>query len=374
MEIRLFKKDESDLYMQAINDIWKKGHILSRDKTLCDYMFYHNPMHEKYIGKNNYGAIGIWEDNKIIGLGGLILFEFNLNGLTRLASNVTNSIVLKEYRKTMAGMLLYEKPIELYSPFCSFGIGLSQYAMRVSPSMVTKNFIRQPIYRLNRLLGIFNKEKTTELLLKNNVDYLRNYCKVEKVPQHGEKIVAQELDKDKWNSFYYNDIAKKTISISRNYDFLCWRYLKHPTFKYLVYTVQDENKNYEGLLVARVESILNKSAQILRILEFISKNQDASIALANKVVDIGLENEILFADFYCTTDMFNFGLDSVGFKKEYITEEDEVVLPCRFQPVDLTVTSLNAVISFYGKDVKNINLLNNNIYFTKGDSDQDRPN
>lgn len=374
MEIRLFRKDESDIYMQAINDIWKKDHILSRNKALCDYMFYHNPMHEKYIGNNNYGAIGIWADNKIIGLGGLMLFEFNLNGSTRLASNVTNSIVLKEYRKTMAGLLLYEKPIELYAPFCSFGIGLSQYAMRVSQPMVTKNFIRQPIYKLNRLVGVFNKERTSELLLNNNADYLRNYYEVEKLPQHGEKTIALELDKAKWDNFYYGQIADKTIGVSRNYEFLCWRYLKHPTFKYLVYTVQDENRNYEGLLVTRVESILNKSAQILRIVEFISKNQDASIALANKVIDIGLENKVLFADFYCTTDMFNFGLDSVGFKKEYITEEDKVVLPCRFQPVDLSVTSLNAAISFYGKDVKNINLLNNNIYFTKGDSDQDRPN
>ncbi|MMZ59222.1 hypothetical protein D1872_212480 [compost metagenome] len=197
---------------------------------------------------------------------------------------------------------------------------------------------------------------------------------VRKVTQYGDKTVRQELVKDRWDSFYYTHIAPKTISVSRNFEFLSWRYLNHPTFNYLVYTAQDQAGNYEGLFIARVESIVNNTAKILRIVEFISKNQDASIALANKIVEIGTEEAVLFADFYCTTDMFNFGLESVGFKKEFTSDDDKIVLPSRFQPVDLSVVNLNACLSFYGKKVKRLNLLNNNIYFTKGDSDQDRPN
>ncbi|MDY8045199.1 hypothetical protein UY416_02675 [Paenibacillus polymyxa] len=360
--------------MKAIDEIWKKGHILSRDKALVDFMFYKNPMHEKYIGKESYGAIGIWEDDKIIGLGGLMLYEFNLNGITELSCNVTNSIVLEEYRNSLAGLLLYEKPFDLYPFFCSFGIGLSNFSMRLSPPTISKGIVTQPIHKLNRIVGIFNKERTAEVLLEDNENYLRNYNTVCKVPQYGEKTVNWELDEDKWNKFYYTDIAPKTISVSRNYEFLNWRYLNHPTFKYLVYTAQDKVGNYEGLLVARVENIVNNTAKILRIVEFIAKNQDASIALANKVVELGTDEAVLFADFYCTTDMFNFGLESVGFKKEFTSDDDEIVLPSRFQPVDLSVVNLNALISFHGKKIKSLNLLNNNIYFTKGDSDQDRPN
>jgi len=374
MEIRLFRKAETDLYMKAIDEIWRKEHILSRDKALVDFMFYNYPMHEKYVGKENYGAIGIWEDGKIIGLGGLMIYEFNLNGTTELACNVTNSIVLEEYRNSLAGLLLFEKPFDLYPFFCSFGIGLSKFSMRLSPATISKGIVTQPIHKLSRTVGIFNKTKTAEVLLEGNESYLRNYDMVHKVPQYGEKIVDLELDEDKWNQFYLTDIAPKTISVSRNYDFLNWRYINHPSFKYLVYTVQDKVGNYEGLLVARVESIVNNTAKILRIVEFISKNQDASIALANKIVEIGTEESVIFADFYCTTDMFNFGLESVGFKKEFTSSDDKIVLPSRFQPVDLSVVDLNALISFHGKKIKNLNLLNNNIYFTKGDSDQDRPN
>ncbi len=374
MEIRLFRKEEADIYMKAIDEIWKKGHILSRDKALLDFMFYDNPMHEKYIGTDNYGAIGIWENGKIIGLGGLMLYEFNVQGKTELASNVVNSIVLEEYRNTMAGLLLYEKPFELFPVFCSFGIGLSKFSVRISPATITKDMVMQPIDSLRRMVGIFNKEKTAEVLLEGNEHHLRNYYTVQKVSQHGEKTVDQELDKNKWNHFYYTNIAPRTISVSRNYEFLRWRYLKHPTFKYLVYTVQNKVGDYEGLLIARVENIANNTAKALRIVEFISKNQDASIALANKIVEIGTKEGVIFADFYCTTDMFNFGLDLVGFKKEFISDEDRLVLPSRFQPVDLSVVNLNALISFYGKKVRSLNILNNNIYFTKGDSDQDRPN
>jgi len=374
MEIRLFKKDEADLYMKAIDQIWKKGHILSRDKALVDFMFYNNPMHEKYIGKDNYGAIGIWEDGKIIGLGGLMLYGFNVNGKTELACNVTNIIVVEEYRKSIAGLLLYEKLFNEYPIFCNFGISLSKFAMRISPSTITKDMVMQPIHRLIRMVGIFNKTKTAEVLLEGNENYLRNYYKVNGIPQYGDKIVSTDLNEDKWNTFYNEHIAPKTISVSRNYEFLNWRYLSHPTYNYLVYTVQDKAGNYEGLFVARVESIVNNTAKILRIVEFISKNQDASIALANKIVEIGTEQDVLFADFYCTTDMFNFGLESVGFKKEFTSEDDQLVLPSRFHPIDLSVVDLNAVISFYGKKVRSLNLLNNNIYFTKGDSDQDRPN
>ncbi|RIX52044.1 hypothetical protein D3P08_13785 [Paenibacillus nanensis] len=374
MEIRLFRRDETDLYMKAIDEIWKKGHILSRDKALADFMFYNTPHHEKYIGKENYGAIGIWEDGKIVGLGGLMLFEFNLNGQMEAACNVTNSIVLEEYRSSMAGLLLYAKPFDLYPFFCNFGIGLSTFSMRVSPATISKDIITQPINKLDRMVGIFDKEKTTEMLLEGNDHYLRNYGKVRMVPQYGDKAVRQELAEEKWNSFYYTHIAPKTISISRSFAFLNWRYINHPTFNYLVYTAQDQAGNYEGLLVARVESIVNGTAKILRIVEFISKNQDASIALANKIVEIGTKEAVLFADFYCTTDMFNFGLESVGFKREFTSDDDKIVLPSRFQPVDLSVVNLNACLSFYGKKVRKMNLLNNNIYFTKGDSDQDRPN
>ncbi|USG65738.1 GNAT family N-acetyltransferase [Brevibacillus ruminantium] len=374
MEIRLFKKDEAPMYMEAIDQIWKKGHILSRDRALLDFMFYNNPMHEKYIGKDNYGAIGVWEDGKIIGLGGLMLYEFNVNGKTELASNVTNIIVLEEYRKSMAGLLIFGKPFELYPIFCSFGIALSKLAMRISPPTITQDYVMQPIHKLMRMIGIFNKKKTAEVLLNGNEYYLRNYNIVQKVSQFGEKIVNRDLDENKWNTFYYTHIAPKTISVSRNYEFLNWRYLNHPTFEYLVYTVQDQLGNYEGLFVARVERIVNDTAKNLRIVEFISKNQDASIALANKIVEIGTEEDVLFADFYCTTDMFNFGLESVGFKKEFTSEDDQFVLPSRFLPIDLSVVNLNAVISFYGKSVRKLNLLENNIYFTKGDSDQDRPN
>ncbi|MFD0589346.1 hypothetical protein ACFQZE_15255 [Paenibacillus sp. GCM10027627] len=374
MEIRLFRRDETDLYMEAIDEIWKKGHILSRDKALADFMFYNTPQHEKYIGKENYGAIGVWEDGKIVGLGGLMLFEFNLNGETEAACNVTNSIVLEEYRGSMAGLLLYAKPFDLYPFFCSLGIGLSTFSMRVSPAAISKDMVRQPIYKLDRMIGIFDKKKTSEVLLESNENYLRNYDSVSKITQYGDKTVRQELVKDKWNSFYYTHIAPKTISVSRNFEFLSWRYLNHPTFNYLVYTAQDQAGNYEGLFVARVENIVNNTAKILRIVEFISKNQDASIALANKIVEIGTDEAVLFADFYCTTDMFNFGLESVGFKKEFTSDDDKIVLPSRFQPVDLSVVDLNAVLSFHGKKVKKLNLLNNNFYFTKGDSDQDRPN
>lgn len=374
MEIRLFKKDETAMYMKAIDQLWKKGHILSRDQTLLDFMFYNNPMHEKYIGKENYGAIGVWEDGKIIGIGGLMLYEFNVNGKRELSSNITNIIVLEEYRKSMAGVLIYGKILELYPIFCSFGVGLSNFAMRISPPTITKDYVMQPIHKLIRMIGIFSKKKTTEVLLEGNEYFLRNYNEIQKFPHHGNKIVNQELDEEKWNTFYYTHIAPKTIGVSRNYEFLNWRYLNHPTFDYLVYTVQDQLGNYEGLLVARVEKIVNNTAKILRIVEFISKNQDASITLANKIVEIGTEKDVLFADFYCTTDMFNFGLESVGFKKEFTSEDDQLVLPSRFQPVDLSVVNLNAVMSFYGKKVRRLNLFDNNIYFTKGDSDQDRPN
>ncbi|GGH64353.1 hypothetical protein GCM10008014_42650 [Paenibacillus silvae] len=374
MEIRLFRRDETDLYMDSIDKIWKKGHILSRDKALSDFMFYNNPQHEKYIGKDNYGAIGVWIDDKIVGLGGLMVFEFNLQGDAVAACNVTNSIVLEEYRSSMAGLLLYAKPLDIYPFFCSFGIGLSKFSLHVSPASISKDAVTQPIHKLDRLIGIFDKKKTSEILLDKDENYLRNYGTVFKATQYGKKTVKQELVKEKWDNFYYTYIAPKTISITRDFEFLNWRYLNHPSFVYLLYIVQDQVGNYEGLFVARVENIVNNTAKIIRIVEFIAKNQDASIALANKILEIGFAEDILFADFYCTTDMFNFGLESVGFKKEFTSHDDKLVLPSRFQPVDLSVVNLNAVISFYGKKIKKLNLLDNNIYFTKGDSDQDRPN
>ena len=69
-----------------------------------------------------------------------------------------------------------------------------------------------------------------------------------------------------------------------------------------------------------------------------------------------------------------WGLEAVGFRR--IPETiNKVLIPTRFQPVDLENFKIKAAIYVSEEAKKEINNLNDHQwYITKGDADQDRPN
>ncbi len=371
MEIRLFKKDENSELKHAIHNVWSEGHILCKDDALLNYMFYENPLNKMVFGEDHYGFLGAWYKGEVIGLLGLIALNVNIGNHKTFGFAPTNWVVSKRYRKTGAGLLLMREMLK-YKPSLVLNLGIPQNVADIYAKMSNYHVVQN----VPRWIGVVNKRQTERLLLGGNFNPLRFYEDIRTVySETSNHRISNNFSSEKWDEFYWGNFATRTNGFSRDSTFIKWRYFQHPSFQYQVFISEDSKSNYKGLLVVRIEEILNKTAKIGRIVEFIATDQDSAISLANKLVELGQSNNLLFLDFYCFSSASTWGLETVGFKRDFINEKDKIAVPSRFQPLDLDVTTMRAAM-YVSKDIqKKISLIEDqNWYVTKGDADQDRPN
>lgn len=367
MEIRFFSKNETSELQQGINEIWAENHIFVREEKLLKYMFLDNPSRSTVSGKNDYSFLGAWKDGKLIGLLGVMPFLLNVYGKEELGCCLTNWIVLPEYRTSGAGLALMNA-VQSHQPSILLSLGINENVAQLYRMMRWNVLDDTP-----RWIGIVNKNKTVEKMLNGNSEPLRYWSEVRGI-QVSKYTVYEEiqLNEEKWNDFYWNDFAKKTVGFARDYSFINWRYLENPFFEYRTLLCVDKTDNYKGIAIVRIEEVLN-GEKIGRIVEFISSDQDSAVVLANAIIN--LDSEVLFFDFYCFSSVGAWGLEAVGFKKVIKSSNENIVVPSRFQPLDLKGTNLMASMYTTTKFAKKINIIkDDNWYVTKGDSDQDRPN
>lgn len=366
MEIRFFKLYEKDILLKAIHNLWSKNHILSRDEKLLEYMFYNTPGHHLITNQEHFSFLGAWVNEKLVGLLGVMPFVFNYKGKKGLCCCLTNWIVAEEARTTGAGLALIDK-VHSFNPDMILSLGVSEAGSKIYKLM---RWNIQP--EVGRWVGLVNKERTIQTLLDGEKRPLRYFNEIKEVEYQGNYIAnyVENLTEEEWNLFYTEHLSKESIGISRDTQFIKWRYENHPSFDYKI-LVCKSNGLLKGLIIYRIEQLQN-GEKIGRIVECIVSNQDSAIVLANMLVK---NKELLFYDFYCFTSNTTWGLESVGFKKIYNSQTDLYTIPSRFQPIDLHNTSMIAAIYFSEKIKNSWNIaLENQLYITKADSDQDRPN
>lgn len=363
MKVRFFAKDEKKLLLDVISKLWAENHIYVRKTEVLEHLTLNTPYREDFCGDTNYSFMGMWNENGIVGLYGLIPEKANILGHEYPASTATIWKVDSEKGANGMDFLQYfhEKNIAL-----SVTTGLSWMSMAIYKGLGWYTFDDLP-----RWVAISNLTDALEYLLPIGTDssILPLAKKVENSNNYEIKI--DELEQHSWNKFYHEEFAPKYIGVKRDYEFLHWRYMESPILRYHFITIEDEERNVLGLAVIRIESILNGQKKIGRILEFISFESLASIRLANAILQY--DEDVIMWDFYCLSNITSYGLEMVGFKRipQWM---DQVVMPTRFQPVDYDHMKINGAIYISKKLRRKINPTVQQLYVTKGDADQDRAN
>nr|WP_165972308.1 GNAT family N-acetyltransferase [Paenibacillus piri] len=336
---------------------------------MLNYMFYDHAVVQTIFGKDNYGFLGAWHEGEIIGILGLMAFDMNIYGKLKFGFAPTNWIVSPEHRHTGAGIELMRAMLN-FNPSIVLNHGINANVARLYKGMGGY----QVIPDVPRWIGVNDEERTTELLLEGNGQPIRYYDPIRSVATTSSYRVSEQFNADKWEDFY-TKWARRNVGFSRNAVFISWRYINHPSFNYHIFTCENAEGEYKGLLILRKEQILDGKGHIGRIVEFIADDQDSAVQLANEVVKFSQQNELLFNDFYCFSSITAWGLEAVGFKRVIKSEADKLVLPTRFKPLDLEITHMMAAI-YVAKELQGkIDSINDQTwYITKGDADQDRPN
>ena len=366
MEVRFFKKSERQLLLDSIDRLWRHEHIYVRNPEVLEHLVLNTPYRAEFAGEDNYSFLGLWHQEKVVGLLGVIPQEINAWGTIKKSATFTVWITDQTQKQAFNGLDLHNYLLDkkLDMRLC---LGISSIA-----SKMYKFLHWYLIEELPRWIVVNRVQETMENLLPS--DSMKEYLpQVHRVKLNTSLHIENDiLDAKAWNDFYFSIFAPISIGTCRDYKFLRWRYMESPVLKYHFLTVRDVDGKYQGLAVLRIETICNGTYRIGRLLEFIAVNTDAAILLASAVIEY--DSTVLMWDFYCLSDITAFGLESVGFRKIPVWM-DKIIMPTRFQPVDYENMKLNGAIYLGEIWRRKLNPMSQyQWYITKGDADQDRAN
>jgi hypothetical protein len=240
-----------------------------------------------------------------------------------------------------------------------------------------------------RWIGVFDVKRTASLLgevtPKTEVTKLGELCGQYRVDTGGRglddpDISVSELREPSgtaWDSLWKAELAPALVTPRKDWSYLKWRYVDHPTFRYEIHAARrTSTRTLRGLTICRVERIKGCRERVLRVLEFLAA-PDAAGPLAVALARTARTHEAIFADFYCTSERAARALELIGFRRQHAAEAG-TPFPARFQPMEGGRSEIcgafwlsTAVRRQFGLGQR---LVSDDFYITKADGDQDRPN
>jgi len=363
--------DRINEIQRFIDNVWRKNHILARDQQLLFWQ-------HRFVDRPGKLSILMAEDvSEMVGMLGTIQIGFNDRGRRQPGVMLAIWIAKEEYRNLALGLRLYQRLLdEHYSFIGVFGIN----------DEVTKIYqkMKYAIWgRIPRWARAFSKADLGALLAQGGAKYtpeainawLATADSGRSVPSvSGVRIVDwNPLGAEVWNKAWHNNFAPYLCGTWRDADYLQWRYLNHPRFNYFIRLAEDSsNGDIIGLFVYRLAEIRDRKERVMRIVEFLGSERGTQ-ALAAEVCRVAEERRVAFADFYCTSPRFATSLQSVGF----VCELQQIShLPALFEPLDFSRPALNGAAYVRPELAVDSRCYfeQPDVYFTRSDGDQDRPN
>ena len=336
-----------------IRNYWSDEHVFVRDATVLEWQ-------HRWTANPDFLSVIIAEDQKkLVAMLGIMPCEFSVHGIRLRAKWGAIWLTIPEYRK---------RP------------GISIRVLRKGMvndqeigALQAANEIAMPIYKRMGYFAIDEVPRWWRILSPAALKRLYKFGGSESpnlplpdAPATTFSPAVHLLEwgavEDRWDAAWESQFAPTLIGTWRDREYLTWRYIEHPSFTYQLLFAEEAGE-ITGMLCYRLAEIRDCPERVLRIVEYLTVTTEAARALASVAVRIGIKEDAAFADFYCTGLRFGEPLEEFGFSRE------PSGLPCLFQPLDLNERPLNA--AFHSTEV---NFDSPDLYVTRSDGDQDRPN
>jgi hypothetical protein len=327
--------DNADVSIVAkfIEEHWKQGHILSRDRELFEYMFLEKD------DRLNFVIAFEPQSNEVIAILGYIPSDALHS---RIFLSMWKARPDAHLRKYKAGLAVLRFMIDELKPKSVFSTGISADT--------------RDVYRF---LGYSCDAMNHHVVVNNEIDdfkIIKNPPRVSfySQPSHStlSSLVVINTDKDLRNAASKLDFAETLKDV----EYLSHRYLNHPRFKYEVREVLLNDKTVGVLFFRR---LFANDRSCIRIIDVIG----AETCLKTAIRPLAQEM-IINGDEYI--DLLSWGLDSNQIKEAGFTncrEFADSVVPEYFSPFSQTTVERWLFTNLPQTEI---------IY--KGDGDQDRPN
>lgn len=326
-----------------------KNHVL-RNRPLFDWFFLRN------TNKNEANLIVAYEGDKLISLLGYLPTKFLWEKEVIYGAWMAHWFTLEEYRFGI-GALLMKKITEL------FPIVAGQGASDMNQEIVTRMKFRF-LKKIPKVVYVFNHSKIWNefsFQIENAVDpHIERFG----LPNEITKITKEIFNPD-WSM--YPSLQYGTL---RDIDYLNFRYIEYPFFKYSVF-IEGES-NLPSVCIVRITNTTS-GIKVARILEFFSPESDAGrrqgLSLIKKCLNYFKKNDCDYADFYCNSDAYINLLLEAGF-----TNENMGALPSLLDPVSMSRKFQNLEVYVSEEIKRKYSNSENKFIVTRADGDQDRPN
>ncbi len=373
--IKLASTQEQVSLSSFIDEHWKRNHAYVKSKPLFDWTFLKNPNWDS----DNYSISIALNNGTIDGMLGTIPFDMNIYGDSFKACWLVNWLVVPQARKGRTGLKLLDVfKKDLGYQTISFGLNdtiarlyaaLKWQEMPAMPRMVWINpdFSRES----EILLGELYPDTDKNLISKFVQDHASS---VKSIPRSTHDDF-DGLDKETWESSGWGYLKGKIIGCSRDWKYLNWRYFEHPIYKYNSIVV-DDGINV-GLLIWRLDSVSNiskkyifgESYKFARIVEFLPNSEQNAAKLLSSFIGIIKDSGVQAIDFYCYNNEIINMISKIGFTVS--REAKGLQFPNYTQPISVG-SPIRSAIKL--NDSHDMIFASKDWYWTKSDSDQDRPN
>lgn len=308
-------------------------------------------------GRDNC-CIAVDDQRGIIGVMGLHERPFVLSGSIISGAELTTWIVRQDIQNRGVGPLMLQYLQEKYDFL--LGLGITPAAVSVYLRQGFRFF--NPIPRYMRVL---------------NWERVEHYAQIDERARKIDRYWKQERTKTGYTISSLDpalvdaigeSFARSSNMFIRNYHFIQWRYLSHPKFRYEVAIVR-HNKSATGAVIAYRVQDPTPDLRIAHVTDLYGDEDSMRAALSYLDDELASKN-VDFVDFYSTNgkhqglflthDWFSLGNDSF------------FNFPHLFNPVELRTPASTSMVVWSSKN-KQLIFNNANSYFSKQDSDFDRP-
>jgi hypothetical protein len=395
LSFRFARLDEYPVLSRFLHEHWANHHVYCRDKALFDWTFLTN---NRWGRKDEYCFAVAEKNNEIVGILGGIPFLFNDHGRSSQGVWIANYVVHPDHRRgTLALQLLGQFRKPPFQAVVASGINPATQTIykvlrgEVLPYM-PRHFAVMPGRgeRMRRVLALAYPDWDGA-----QASALAAAFELAKLPE-APGATGRELPAG-WDEANWKYIAPETVGAARDHAFLDWRYRQHPTFEYRFVTAADGSRT--GLAVWRLETITraaeNAAAtpvsehgavkstvlpadraavdRIGRLVEFLPASRQNSDDLFAAVVNDMAAADVFALDYYGFHGETRQWLSEAGFALAD-SHADGEKLPSRFQPIDGKGGGILSAM-FRPADAAPVAIEPGcQWYWTKADSDQDRPN
>jgi hypothetical protein len=303
-------------------------------------------------------CIAVDKDQGIIGVMGLHERPFAFGGSVIAGAELTTWIVRQDTQKRGVGPQMLQFLQAKYEFL--LGLGITPPAVSIYLRHGFRFF--NPIPRYMRVLNWEHVEPFAQI--DERAGKIDRYWKQERT-----KVPYQLCDVDPVLVDTIGDeFATSSNMFIRNFKFLKWRYFDHPTYEYKVAVVRAEDSATGAVVAFRVQDP-TPSLRIAHVLDLYG--DDSSMQAALSYLDDELTSaKVDFADFYSTSgrhqglflcnDWFSIGSDNF------------FNFPHLFNPVELRAPASTSMV-VWTRSSRELIFNVSNSYFSKQDSDFDRP-